>query len=55
MVYKSWTLLHMLLNLKLNRAGSVLKPNPKRRFSVETEPKPTPRFRCESKSVLRPH
>ena len=55
MVYKYWTLLHMVLNLELNRAGSVLKPNPKRRFSVEIEPKPTSRFRWESKSVLRPH
>jgi len=26
------------------RAGSVLKPKPKPRFSVKTEPKPKPRF-----------
>jgi len=37
------------------RAGSVLKPKPKLRFSVKTEPKPKLRFRWESKSVLRPH
>ena len=36
------------------RAGSVLKPKPKPRFSVKTEPKPKPRFRWESQSVLRP-
>jgi len=31
-----------------SRAGSVLKPKPKPRFSVKTEPKPKPRFRWES-------